>query len=250
MSIMRQVLPDPKLSNEQCATLFEDFNAYVTATAQGFTTLAGSSGTTAFSSVPINTNSGATDTVLATSAATAWDAQGLYQTNPNILPIALNQAAFAEAYSSAVGVHAAGSAMEFFGLSSSHAIQPASNVDPSASYSGAIIYKLSGDTYWRCQSSNGSAKTTTVSRLPVVEGANKFRIDIIGYDGANCAVSYKVNNKILMDVNGLQINHVVPYSSLAKMGLLWFVQSDTSASAQTGQLDYISSGRFRSLLNA
>ncbi|HEX4000231.1 MAG TPA: hypothetical protein VHX65_16890 [Pirellulales bacterium] len=249
MPIASQAAPDPKLANEQSATLFEDFFNYVDAGLFTKYSVDGS-GTTAWSGTAIDTNSGASDTILSTTAATAWDGEGIYQTDANLLPIAANPCVYAECYCHVVGVHASGSAMQFFGLASAHAILPTSNVDPSASYSGAIIYKLSGDSYWRVQTSNGNAKTTVVSNMPVVEGANKFRIDVTGFDGNNCQVTFKVNNQLLKDSNNLVIAAVVPYASLAKMGLLWLVESDTNAAAQTGQLDYIASGRFRSLLNA
>ncbi len=149
------------------------------------------------------------------------------------------------------GVHAAGSGIFYFGLSSTKVIATTGTAgDPTASYSGAIIYRLSGDTGFRTQSSNGSAKTThNALNYPSADGTWKLRIDIADWDALNCQVTYKVNNTQLKDSNGLIIADVLPYASLAKMGLLWLVESDANASAQTGQLDYIGGGRFRSLLN-
>lgn len=250
MSVQRMALPDPKLVNELCATIFDDFTHYTSAGGDFTTYSLGGAGTAAWSGTAIDTNSGASDTVLCTTHATALDVEGLYQTNPNMLPIAANSAIYAEGYIHAVGVHAAGTAIEYFGVASTHVLATTGAAgDPTASYSGALIYKLSGDTYWRTQLSNGNTKVTTLSNVPVVEGSNKFRIDIIAQDGGNVKASFKVNNVILTDANGNQINPTVPFAALAAMGLVALIESDANAAAQTGYIDYLASGRYRALLN-
>ena len=251
MSIQRQALPSAGLTNEQCATLFQDFLTYTTAVQEFTSYTLGGAGTNAWSGLPIDPNSGQSDTVLSTTAATALDVAGIYQTHPNILPTSTEGGFYAEGYIYSEGVHAAGTAIQYFGLSSAHVLATTvTAADPTASYSGAIIYKLSGDTNWRTQVSNATTKKTTVSaNAPIVEGANKFRIDIIHFNSASCQVTFKVNNVILVDANGIQIQSTILYASLVAMGLVSLFESDANAAAQTGQTDYLASGRFRCMLN-
>ena len=252
MSIQRNALPGSLINNVQCAVYQEDFFSYTNASEGGYTFYdLGGAGSAAWSGSPIDSNSGQTDSILITTKAVALDAAGLYQTNPNLLQTLTEGAMFAEAYIYSEGVHAAGTSMQYFGLASTHVIAPVTAIDPTASYTGAIIYKLSGDAYWRTQVSVGTAKTTTIcSNVPVVEGANKFRIDILKFDGSNWCATFSVNNHILLDVNNITIAPKATYTSAAAMGLIALFESDANAAAQTGQIDYWSSGRYRCMLNS
>lgn len=246
--IQRNALPDPKLVQCLCDTNFQDFHSYSSGGGD-YTTYTGSSGSTAWNNgVGLIPNSGAGTWLKAITAATAFDPQGVYETNPSKLPTAQNPAIFVEGYVYWAS-EATNNANMFFGLASTHAIAPGSNTDPTASFSGALLYRIDGDSYWRTMVSNGSSKTVVdCNNVFCYDGWYKLRIDFVSYDSNNCAVSFKVNDQILTDIHGFQINSVLPYSGLSPMGEIWFMQAST-ANVQTGYIDYVASSRYRAQLN-
>lgn len=239
MAITKTAQLDPKLVINQSSTVFGDFYDYTSGGT--FTTVAASSGTTAAD------DTGGTDQVKLTTAATLNDYQGVKSTKQNFL-MNSGTAMYSETYLNFTS-QSSNNATVGAGFTSDPTTFASSTADPSGSYSGAIIYRLSGDTSWRCQSSNGSTKTTSQSsNAPCADGYHVLRVDIVNWDSAtNAQVIYTVDNQLLKDSNGQVIRHTVAFSGLVKMGI--FAQTvAASANAQVCNVDYMGAGKFRNLL--
>ncbi len=240
---------DPKAAQSQDTTLFEDFLSYTTAVTSPFSTGPSGSGTTAWDGTAIGDQGTGHNVLITTQASTQWDKQGVATTNALFLPVATGPAMGCEAHISFTS-QSANNAMIFFGFVSTTAIHPASNVDPSASYSGAIIYRLSGDTQWRVQVSNGSTKTTKTCANAgglCADGEYTLRVEIMPFDALNCAATFFVNGNILTDSfnNPLQLKFL--YASLAAMKIMASCEAAT-ANAQTLLVDYITANASRGQL--
>lgn len=136
-----------------------------------------------------------------------------------------------------------------YGFASTTTLTITSQLDPTASYSGAVIYKRQGDVVWSCQSSNGATKTTNQSVNAFTNAASAdLRIDVNDYDANNAEVTYMVNGAYLQDSNGRIIKHVVAYASLVKMNLIMGTLAGSN-NAQTASFDLSSSGMLRNGLN-
>lgn len=228
----------PQATLNQGSMLFDDFYAYTSGNL--WTTAAGSSGTSAAD------DTGGVDQILFTTAATLNDYQGIITTKKNFL-FANGVGYYSEAYVNYTS-QSANNVSFASGFASVGTIFASSTADPSASYSGAIIYRLAGDTNWRCQSSNGSTKTTsTAVQSPCADGYHVLRIDVVSKDANNCKIIYQVDNTPLRDSNNIIIQHTVAYASLVKMGLFDAVVAG-SANAQTAAVDYHTGGKNRQLL--
>ena len=242
MGVQSSAEADARFNNVPSATLFDDFFNYTTAGL--FTTLAKAAGTTAAD------DTGGVDNILVTTAATASDYQGLTTTKANFL-LTAGQSLWAAARASYTSYSpGANSAGVYFGFWSSTPAVTDSTTTPEVSYTGAIIYALSGDTAWRTQSSNGATKTNHLSTLAIVEGVmHQFRIDIINWDGSNAQVTYSVDGQTLMDTNypNKQIIDKVAFTSAVKMklGMYWMAGKNAGSNAQTGSIDYLTGSKAR-----
>ncbi|WP_013626595.1 hypothetical protein [Rubinisphaera brasiliensis] len=69
---------------------------------------------------------------------------------------------------------------------------------PKATFDGACIYKVDGETRWRVRSSNGTTATTHETTVTAGGGYQLLRIMIVGVDSATAKVTY------LFDADGGQ----------------------------------------------
>lgn len=238
MSITSNAVLHPQLTLNQGSMVFDDFYAYTSGNL--WTTAAGSSGTAAAD------DTGGVDQVLLTTAATLNDYEGVITTKKNFL-FANGIAYYSEAYVNYTS-QSSNNVSFASGFASAGTIFASSTADPSGSYSGALIYRLSGDTNWRVQSSNGSTKTTsTAANMSCADGYHVLRIDVVARDAANCKVLYSVDNHVLTDINNIIIQHTVAYSALVKMGLFDAVVA-AGSNVQTAAVDYHGGGKYRQLL--
>ena len=118
-------------------------------------------------------------------------------------------------------------------------------------FSGAIIYKLAGETVWRCGVSIGTtnvlskSNTTAGAAGPVIVGQQlnfqKLRIDIeASHDAAGqVTVTYFVNDVQLTDsVTGLKIAHTIAYSGATAMKVGVYSVAG-AATSEIAYVDYI-----------
>lgn len=89
---------------------------------------------------------------------------------------------------------------------------------PKASFSGAGIYKVDGETVWRCVSSKGATQTVTQSTRSA-GGANPqtLRVEVQPTDASTAEVTFYVDDDPLKDANGNVIKHVVAFVSAVAM---------------------------------
>lgn len=238
IGVLKTAQPDPKGANWQSSTFFDDFYNYTTANL--WTTVAGSSGTSAAYAT------GGVDKILFTTAATDNDVQGIITTklgfNPYVTPNV--QGMFCETLMDVVN-QATTTANVAFGFSSTSTFLASNGAVPSASGSRAVIFKLDGEAVWRVQSSNGAVQVTNTTTMTAVDGQYLLRIDVFAFDLLNFGVSYKVNGAILNDATtGQPIIHKLPITSLADMGVVALVKAG-SANVQLQYHDYITAGKAR-----
>lgn len=90
---------------------------------------------------------------------------------------------------------------------------------PAASYSGAIIYKVDGETTWRFETSVGATQTTSVSSTTAGGSAYQvLEIFIEHYNGTQLLAIPRVDGKQLLDsTTGLPINHKITIGSATEM---------------------------------
>lgn len=224
--------------------LSDDFFNY--SSAQAFTTAAASTGTVAAYAT------GGVSKVLLSSAATDNDGIFVRSTNKNFLPVAGYPLYFAARFD--YTNQATTTANVVGGFMSTTVLTMTDGIAPSASYSGAVIYKVDGGTTWSCQSSNGATKTTSNSNSVATNGTYTFEIDINDFSDAPGAtyaeVVFKVNGIVLRDSQtNLPIKHRLAYSSLADMYVAMGAFAG-SANVQTLYVDYISAGKLRSGINS
>lgn len=84
----------------------------------------------------------------------------------------------------------------------------------------AAIYKVDGETVWRCVTRNGS--TVTVTQSTKTAGGSAYQeLEIIGQDadGVSMTFTFKVDGEYLKDANGLVIRHSVAISGASIMSL-------------------------------
>ena len=126
---------------------------------------------------------------------------------------------------------ASNNAMIYFGFMSTVSITTGANTDPTASYSGAIIYRLSGDTQWRIQVSATARPrptyTTVGSRLPLRRRhPTASRMDIHAVQrvpalrpptALNCFATASINGVQVKDINNILKQFPIAYGSLAAM---------------------------------
>jgi hypothetical protein len=246
---------DPKGQQSQDVTFFDDFLSY---TDGGLFTVAdsGSAGSSAWDGTALGANGRGHNLLLTTKTTTQWDYYSLATTNALFLPVATGAAMGCETTIKFTS-QAANNAMVYFGFMSTVAIPAGSNVDPTASYSGAIIYRLSGDTQWRIQVSNATTKTTQTtvgSDFICADGQYCLRVDFMPFtgssvaatNGVSCFASFSINGVQVKDKNNFLVQLPVLYASLAAMKVGVIAQAAT-ANAQTLLVDYIQANVSRGL---
>lgn len=116
---------------------------------------------------------------------------------------------------------------------------------PKASYSGAVIYKVDGETVWRVQSSNATTKTTTITGHTA--GGSSYqtlRVLIEPINSTTAEVTFFIdtaggnNWKQMLDANGRPIKHSLALASLTEMNAGVYVKAG-SANSQVVSVDLI-----------
>lgn len=116
---------------------------------------------------------------------------------------------------------------------------------PATNFSGAGIYKVDGETVWRCVSSKGTSQTITQSTKTAGGSAQqKLRVEIQPVDGTNCEVTFYVDDVQLRDANGIAIKHTVAYASAAAMKAGVYVKAG-GANSETVNVDRIDAWQLR-----
>jgi hypothetical protein len=107
--------------------------------------------------------------------------------------------------------------------------------------SGVLIYKVDGETTWRCACKNGSTVRRTTSTF-TAGGSSYQTLRIIGrpVDGSNYEFTYFVDDTQLMDSNGSKIKHTLSFASATEMRLVAGYLKAGGATSETLLLDYCS----------
>lgn len=128
-------------------------------------------------------------------------------------------------------------AMIAFGLSSvvTSSLLTDSTGVPLNNFTGMLIYKQVGDTYWRCVSSNGTTQTLTQSALSSQPATTTdfqlLRIEGRDVDGSNFEITYFLNDNPLTDYTYHRpIKHTVAIASASAMKLIAMAKAGTTAS--------------------
>lgn len=247
---------DPKGAQSQDVTFFDDFLSY--ATAGLFTTTAANSGTVAWDGTALGSN-GQGDNVLLTTGTTQWNFAAIATTNALFLPVNSAAAMGCECVINWTS-QASNNAAIFFGFMSTTSVPASASTPPTASYSGAIIYRLNGDTQWRLQTSNGSTKNdyiTQKSDFLCADGTYNLRVDFMPYSGSSqsvgtgtqCFAQFSINGVQVVDSNNILKQLPVDYASLAAMKVAAIAQvTVTGTVSQAARVDYIQANKSRGLL--
>lgn len=108
---------------------------------------------------------------------------------------------------------------------------------------GAVIaiYKVDGESVWRCVSRNGSTFTVSQSNKAAV-GATWYVPEIIikDWDGVSQEVSFKVDGEYLRDTNtNVPISHRVPLAAAAQMQLWMGAKLGAVTNNDTTKVDFV-----------
>ena len=109
-----------------------------------------------------------------------------------------------------------------------------------ASFSGACIYKVDGETAWRCITSNGSSRTVTQSAHTAGGSAyQQLRIEARDVDGTSCEVTFFLDGQPMLDATSRRpIKHTVAITSATEMHVGAGVKNG-GANLETLNIDYI-----------
>lgn len=121
---------------------------------------------------------------------------------------------------------------------------------PKASFSGAVIYKVDGETAWKFQTSIGTTKTTTVSDLTAGGAWQTLRIVCIPVTSTKVECVPFVDEvggsdfKQLRDANGNLIKHTITLGSETEMDAAVGVKAG-GGNSEVVNLDYIGCSQLR-----
>jgi hypothetical protein len=177
---------------------------------------------------------------MAITDATDNDEMSLYSPN-EIFRIAANKPIYAT--SLVQYTEAATNAANFAGLLLANAPVANTLIDDGGGLrtTGSVfgIFKIDGETVWRCRSGNNGANTTTISTTTAGGSAyQKLEIEIADYTATHCQVTFYCDDKPLIDATGKPIVHTVAYASATEMAV-GFVGKNGSTSPETFKCDYI-----------
>lgn len=112
-------------------------------------------------------------------------------------------------------------------------------------YDGHVIYKVDGETVWRCGSSRGTTQYSTTSTTTAGGSSpQKLRIETQMEDSTTCTTRYYVDDVQLRDSNGVPIVHTQLLASAAAMQV-GLAAKTGSANALSVYADYIAAYQLR-----
>jgi hypothetical protein len=116
---------------------------------------------------------------------------------------------------------------------------------PKTNFSGAGIYKVDGETVWRCVSSKGTSQTITLStRTAGGSTPQTLRVEIQPIDAANAEVTFYVDDDPLRDAAGNAIKHTVAFSGAAAMQAGVYAKAG-GATSEIVNVDYVTAWQLR-----
>jgi hypothetical protein len=122
-----------------------------------------------------------------------------------------------------------------------------SGAGPAASFSGAIIYKLAGQTLWSFRTSVGSTSVDTLSQHTAGGTASQvLRIEIRqGQAGAGGleAVPF-LNGQQMLDANNKPIKQIITYTSALAMQAGMYAKAG-SGTSEVATMDYLTAYALR-----
>lgn len=220
-------LSDQYLKQPYQFELFDDFLWYISP--HMWTSLSADAGVTA----PAIVSGGTGGRTTMASGATDNNEVAIFSTNAVFKMLAdkglLFEATiqFSEANTSAANV--------FAGLSSLAAANQlkddGAGPDATVSQSTIGIYKVDGETAWRCVSQKGTTQTVTLSTTTAGGSADQtLRIEFKPVDSTTGEVTFYVDGVALRDSNGIVIKHSVTYASAAAMKALTYLKGGSTTS--------------------
>lgn len=125
---------------------------------------------------------------------------------------------------------------------------------PNSNFSGMLIYKQTGDTTWRCVSSNGTTQSlnTSLSSSQPTTTTDQQLLAIAGrdVDGSNFEITFFLNGQPLLDATSHRpIKHTVAIASIAAMKPVVVCKAEGGANAETLNLDYVFAVQRRAAFN-
>jgi hypothetical protein len=116
---------------------------------------------------------------------------------------------------------------------------------PKTSFSGAGIYKVDGETLWRCISSKGSTQTITQSTKSAGGSlAQVLRVELQPIDASSAEATFYVDDEPLRDAAGNVIKHTVAFASAAAMQAGVYAKAG-GANSEVVNVDYVAAYQLR-----
>jgi hypothetical protein len=109
------------------------------------------------------------------------------------------------------------------------------------------IYKIDGETVWRCVSANNSVSTVSISLTTAVSTAyQKLEIEVVDFTTLQCKVMFTVNGVPLRDsTTGLPIVHTVTLASATEMMVFAGAKLGAATNNDTLSIDWIAAWQKR-----
>ena len=220
---------------------FDDFHWFISP--HNWTSLAADAGITA----PAIVTGGTGGRLTMASGTTDNNEVGPIGTNANFKILAdkgllvEGKIQFAEANTSAANV--------FVGLSSLAAANQlkddGAGPDATVSQTTIGIYKVDGETAWRCVSQKATTQTVTLSTTTAGGSADQtLRICVQPVDATTAEVTFFVDGVALRDSNGVVIKHSLTMTSAAAMKKVIYLKGGSTTS-ETLVADYFYAGQMR-----
>ena len=105
--------------------------------------------------------------------------------------------------------------------------------------SGALIFKVDGETVWRCAcENNGTIKETQSIQTAGGASYQTLGIEVRDVDGTNVEITYFLDGAALTDSSNAPIKHTLAFASSTEMRLVAGYMKAGGATTETPNLDY------------
>lgn len=116
---------------------------------------------------------------------------------------------------------------------------------PKASFFGAGLFKVDGDTVWRCVTSRGAVQTITPSIVPAGGTTPQtLRIEIQPVDPTSAEVTFYTDDLAVRDLAGQPVKHLLTMTGFASLQAGVYAKAGSTAS-ETVSVDYIAAYQLR-----